>query len=242
MTRLALPLCVSLFASVAVSAPVPKTESDADRVAKLLGKAVYPKKGCQFLVTDTGDRTTVTAKLPKEKVAHPANWTYSMRTEKEIVGDFEITAALRTTADRVPSQKPKSAALHHAVGGGLVSWNPDDEDPTVRDVVLGRWFEREQERRGGPFMWAENRRASYPGTQYVGQTDDADPQRPLFLRITRAGKNVATATSADGKTWKGWATREVEFGKRVAVGLWAFNLTDEPVEVVFEQFSLRPLK
>lgn len=238
MPRFVPCLFVSLLASVAVSAPVPKPESDADRVAKLLGKVTYPKEGCRFVV----DGTTVTAKLPKEKVAHPENWTYSMRTEKEVAGDFELTATLRTTAPRVPFQGPKSGALHHAVGGGLVAWSLDDEDPTARDVVLGRWFERERERRGDPYTWAENRRASYPGIQYVGQTDGTDPQRPLHLRITRTGKTVRTLTSEDGKAWKEWAAREVDFGKRVAVGVWAFNLTDEPVEVVFEEFSLRTKK
>lgn len=235
MTRLALLLCASLLAPVAVSAPVPKPDSDADRVAKLLGKAVYPAKGCRFVV----DGTTVTAKLPKEKVAHPENWTYSMRTEKEIAGDFELTAAVRTTSGRVPFQGPKSGALHHAIGGGLVAWCLDDEKPKDRDVVLARWFERVRERRGDPSTWEEERRASYPGTEYVGQADGTDPQRPLFLRISRAGKTVRTATSEDGKTWKEWAAREVDFGKRVAVGVWAFNLTDEPADVVFEEFSLR---
>lgn len=241
MTRLALLLLAPLLASAAASAPVPKPESDADRVAKLLGKATYPEKGCRFLVSVTGDGNTVTAHLPKARVGSPEDYRLGMLTEKPVVGDFELTVRLRTTAPVQPLQG-KIMPAYRGLGGGLVAWQSDGPGQ-VTDVAVCRWFVRDRPNRNGPHTWTERATANYPGTHFhLTDDDSADVQRPRFLRLTRSGTSVVTATSDDGKTWQERVSKEVAFGKTVNVGLWAFNFTEDAADVVFEQFSLRPLK
>jgi hypothetical protein len=236
MRRL-IPFAVLVLAAPAViSAPVPKPESAAERLRKAVGATVYPDKGCEFVF----DGTTLTAKLPKERVGHPEEFRMGMRTAKEVTGDFEFTVLMRTTA---PQDLPAGANRKwQPVGGGIGVWNVDDK-PAKLEVSLSRWFNRERLERNGPVVWTEQTQASYPGTVYQKSDDDpADPQRPLYLRLTRRGNDIATATSSDGKEWAERANKVVDFGKTVTVGVSAFNGTGQPVEILFEKFSLRPLK
>lgn len=235
MRRL-IPFALLLAASVAVSAPVPKSESAAERLRKAVGATVYPAKGCEFVF----DGTTLTAKLPKERVGHPEEFRTGMRTEKDVTGDFEFTVLMRTTAAHdLPAAKN---GKWQPVGGGIGVWNTGDK-PAKLEVSLSRCFEYERLERNGPLVWTEHLNASYPQTAHErGSGEPADPQRPLYLRLTRRGDDIATATSDDGKEWAEWVNKEVAFGKTVTVGVSAFNGTEQPVEILFEKFALRPLK
>jgi len=124
----------------------------------------------------------------------------------------------------------------------LVVWQPGDKATSLA-VAFGRRFTREQVERNGPLVWTQALWASYPSiVDESGDDEAADPQGLMYLRLTRSGKEVSTSYSRDGKKWNEWTKREVAFGKSFNVGVWAFNDTGAAVEVVFEKFSLRPLK
>lgn len=246
MRRL-LPVAVLLIGvPLAVSAPVPKPESHEAKVRKLLGDTVFPEKGCEFRI----DGNTVTAKLPKELTANPDEWEKSPRSEQVVVGDFEMTVRVRTSAPKEPPQTEREAAgrfaYHLALGGGLLVYDQDAKRSLRRVVTLARWFERDEERRDGRYHWHAHKAVSFPSERRgygVSQVDPTDTRySAMSLCLRRSGDTISTAWSEDGKEWDRGMSREVSFGRRVTVGIWAFNLTGKTAEVVFQDFKVTPLK
>ena len=62
--------------------------------------------------------------------------------------------------------------------------------------------------------------------------------RSTWLRVERAGQNLTTAISPDGKEWLETAALTTEFPTKVQVGIAAVNVSPHDLVVEFEGFKV----
>lgn len=223
---LALPL-------VAVAAPVPQPESDAARFKKLFGKEVLPKKLGKFELK--GDTLTVT--FPKEHVGADDLPLLCPHTARQVEGDFELTAGVRITAPK----EPPAGGKQWDMGAGLAAW--DDEAEKFADgpwtIFAARRFDVHHLPEREKYPWWEETPAYFQQHGHVPEaTEGADPTVVRHLRLRRSGDKFTVSVSEDGKEWTEQATRQVDVGKTLKVGVWAYKRVDGPGDVVFENVTL----
>ena len=67
------------------------------------------------------------------------------------------------------------------------------------------------------------------------------PGVPLYLRIERRGDTLAASWSEDGEQWKAWkSVADLHLPEELQVGLAAVNVTNQPFEATFEDWSVTP--
>lgn len=228
---------------VAVSAaPVPRSLDYTAAFTRTFGATLTPDEGTAFEF----DGKTLTAKFPKGWYGSWEDPRKCLRTEREVVGDFDLTVAVRTTAPAVPPKVEKGKACH--LGGGLAVWEPHPRDSEMiartekgwkKEVNVCRYFTFA----GGQQGWSFGDLAHHPGVMHLRDDDGGDPGATTHLRITRRGDVLATATSADGEKWSTLTEKKLDsLAASLSVGVWAFEATNQGYEVRFEQFTLTPTK
>jgi hypothetical protein len=232
LTRVTVALLA--FPFLAVAAPVPKPESDAVRFEKLLGKAVLPDKKGEFAVA--GD--TLTVKFPKgEYVGSEDHPLLSPHTAREVEGDFELTASVRITGPK----EPPATGKQWDMGAGLVAWDDEAEKwPEVPWAIFAaRRFDGDSRPNEDKQLWREKtvtqfRQHSYRPKAIAG----TDPTTTRHLRLTRKGDMFTVSVSDDGTDWAEQQSRDVDAGKKLRVGVWAYKRVDGAGDVVFENVTL----
>lgn len=219
---------------VAVAAPVPRQESDADRFERLFGMAVLPKKVGKFELKDD----TLTVTFPKgEYVGSEDHPLLSPHTAREVEGDFELTASVRITGPKVPPTDGKQWDM----GAGLVAWDEEAEkSPEVPwTIFASRRFDGDSRPNEDEQLWRETTVAQFRQHSYHPKpTAKADPTTARHLRLTRKGDKFTVWVSDDGKDWTEHQAREAEAGKKLWVGVWAYKRVDGAGDVVFENVTL----
>jgi len=239
MVRFALLVAILLSPLLAFAAPVPKADSDAVKFEKRFGKAILPDKKGEFKFADDALTLRFSEKDTVDNNFMPLDCPH---TAVEVTGDFEVTVVIRTTAPKLskfPNRK-------YHFGGGLVAWDAEAAKPLPRYVR--RQFEPNGNPKGkGPFPWMEEAEGFAPGEIYTeGQTfiEKADPTSPLHLRLVRSEGTIAFLASSDGEKWHVLKGRpgKGELPKTLTVGVWGYNASDTPIDVIFEKFAVKPAK
>lgn len=243
--RLALLLA---FPLLAVAAPVPESVTHAKAFKKTFGTSHSPAEDCTFKF----DGATLTAGLSKGWVGGQHHHKDCLHTERAITGDFEVTVTMRTTAPVEPPKGGGKGGKRCDLGGGLAVWEADAKDPNKvatdaqkREKVVSvcRYYNFEGEPGPGESRsWLKGNYANYPGMVYDGNAEGGDPTEVVHWRMSRRGNLLTSATSTDGEKWTEFSSQTVELADTVSVGVWAFNGTGTQYDVVFEKFTLTPLK
>lgn len=232
MTRVAVALLA--FPFLAVAAPVPKPESDAVRFERLLGKAVLPKKAGKFELKND----TLTVTFPKgEYVGAEDHPLLSPHTAREVEGDFELTAGVRITGPK----EPPATGKQWDMGAGLVAWDDEAEkSPEVPwSIFAARRFDGDSRPNQDKQLWREKTVTQFRQHSYRPKaTTGADPTTARHLRLARRGDKFTVSVSDDGTDWTEQQSRDVEAGKKLWVGVWAYKRVDGAGDVVFENVTL----
>jgi regulation of enolase protein 1 (concanavalin A-like superfamily) len=231
MKRVAFLLLVPM---VAVAAPVPK-ETAEQKLAKLFGTPVDPKKDCEFKL----DGTKLTLKVGKGDHALHAhqNRMAAPRTLREADGDFTVEATVSAEHPKEANPiVPNRNFLFHSQG--LLFWV---SDKTYIRFEQARIVNPGQE----PVGYASYELFRDGEWTRAGTSEDGvlDPTKPASFRLTRKGNSVTGSWSQDaGKTWKELPALELDLKAKVHVGVVANHNTDAPFTATFEDFTITPLK
>lgn len=228
------------------AAPIPP-EGNATRLLRIYGEWSDPEMNSQYKF-DPFDRNRLqvviparaltesditqarkplfeTDKLKPEPVRSPRFW-------KEVSGDF--VAEVQVSFPLHPKAQPQLATDMPRVAG-LVAWvNDENHIGFIRgqDMSSGRSRER----------FCQMHRVAQSGRTVVSDLKAARGDA-AYLRLKRCGNAVTGSYSRDGKAWTEFLPDEVDWKGAVKVGVYARNLSDEPLTVVFSGYTLaRPKK
>jgi regulation of enolase protein 1 (concanavalin A-like superfamily) len=189
-------------------------------------KPIDPVGDCQF--DREGDRLTIT--LPGK--GHQLDLTgrrNAPRLLKDVEGDFVVQVRVR--GNYRPADLVKPGMLRQA---GLFLANSKSPLKYAQSAKAGQ----EDYRLCGEFI-----SSGFPGGLFdlkAGPPLD----NPVTLRLTRRGDKVwMTATGEDGKKWSAnqGAAYDLDFEKKLKVGVFAASTAPGIFKVVFDKFGLTPL-
>ena len=200
------------------AAPVPK-ESKAHDFAELFGKPEDPSKQGEFKL----DGKQLVLTVPDgSKAGFP-------RTNKEVVGDFEMEVKLLC--------KSPEGTISGTAGAGLVLWNGES------DLVLverSHWFDKRDQWTSGVnlLMQAQKRNVVSSTTVFGGDAST----NPVKLRLRREEGVVTTwVNNSKEDRWHKLHERKFELATAVNVGVFAHSKLSAKFEVTFEALSITPI-
>ncbi|AWM35684.1 hypothetical protein GobsT_66330 [Gemmata obscuriglobus] len=216
-----------LVTFVSAAAPVPKEDGDT-RLRRLYGTPVDPDKDCTFELKRDALQITIPATRHVVEDASRMNAPY---TWNEVKGDFTATVRvafpIRVVTPPGDSQRAESRAGLLAMAGGEVVQVVRTEFTFPRPI---------------PNPQQENFHFNHYTTNrsYGASAVDKDgPGDAGYVRLTRAGKAVASFWSRDGKTWHEIKSdHRVGWEETVRVGVVAENSYQAQFEVTIDQFRL----
>ncbi len=215
-------LLLACFPFAISAAPVPPD----DRAAKLaLAYGVWtdPDKDCKFALKEGELRVSLPAAWHLLWPSREGSTNNAPRVLREVEGDF--TAVVQVTFP-LPKRVPKDFWPY--CSGGLVAWESDKVHLIVR-------------RSGGEVNGSEEAIFSTHNTATVCRMSVQPLDKraeSAYLRLKREGNKATTAWSRDGKKWKESDPADVAWGAKVKVGVLAENCLNDPVEIVFDQYTL----
>jgi regulation of enolase protein 1 (concanavalin A-like superfamily) len=219
-------LLVGIIVLAGGAAPVLK-DGAAEQLKAAYGTWLDPDKDCKYVLK--GDELKIA--IPKAehllKAAHMVqNPKHNApRVFREVEGNF--TAVVRVTFP-VPDRLRKG--FDPFCSGGLVAWESDDTY-----LMLRRCGGDLSGPGPGESIFLSDIKPGRTGWSYhpLGK-----PAESAFVRLKREGKQVAAGWSRDGKSWKDLKPTVVAWGAKIKVGIMAENTLGEPVEIMFDQYSL----
>lgn len=217
-----------------LAAPVPKQESDADRMIRLFGKPVDRVGGCRFEMT--GEKLTITAPKGVRRVALAE--VYAPHTVREVTGDVRLSVAVTC---RIPDDggRPATEGQTGKYAAGLLLSATEDGFASVNvHRFLGGKVDGEMSATSEAFGPKLSR-----GDKWVNQ--QIRPDSTVHLRLTRRGPAVSFAYSLDGTGWTDVGDTPNVFPEglpaKVRVGVYAEHDAADGFSAVFENFRVEPL-
>lgn len=208
------------------AAPVPP-DDDVAKLARAYGAWTDPDKDCKYALKEGELRISLPKAWHLLWPSREGSTNNAPRVLREVEGDF--TAVVRV-AFPLPKQIPKDFWPYCA--GGLIAWESDKAHLIVR-------------RSGGEVnRCAEAIFSTHNTANICSMTiQSLDKQsESVYLRLKREGNQATTAWSRDGKKWKESDPVDVAWGAKMKVGVVAENCLNDPVEIVFDQYSLTQQK
>jgi regulation of enolase protein 1 (concanavalin A-like superfamily) len=189
------------------------------------GEPLDPDGDCT--ITPQGNALTVIVPPTRHDIlADKAGKSNAPRVLREVDGDFRVQVKVcgsihPTAKGSVPGRLPFQAA-------GLLVWG--DQDNFLRLVRTGQI-------RKGVFESIAAFRLRAQGQPSGGQVL-AVPDKDVYLRLERKGKQIEGSYSLDGQQWTPLGALSVPFPARVHVGVMALNTVAERLTVRFEDLQI----
>jgi serine/threonine protein kinase/regulation of enolase protein 1 (concanavalin A-like superfamily) len=192
------------------------------------GERIDPVRDCTF--TPEAGQLTISVPGGRSHQLNPlpgGDWD-APRVLQKFEGDFDAQVKVA----KFPRPQPKTAVkgIHSRVTAGLVVW-VDPQNFLKLELDANGDFAA-----GAPYVRAEWFK---DGQRGIAQ---APPKvEPPYLKIERRQNDLALQWSEDGQTWRRiTALEKFSLPKRVAVGVFATNVTSDEFAPVFEDFRLQP--
>ena len=220
------PLAAVLVMATAVAAaPVPKGESEAQRIEKLFGTPVDPDKDCAIKL----DRTALVVTIPDTPHALTDERHNAPRVVRAVRGDFaaRVKVACRLPPGPAPGCVPCSA--------GLLAYR--DDGTFARYEVIRLVHGPVGQLMGQNFTDGK-------ACGGIGMADNrADPAAVLWLRLIRRGVDLEYAVSYDaGAVWNTYGQSQwAGLGADLKVGVFAAHEGRAGFTATFEDFTVEPL-
>jgi hypothetical protein len=216
---------VGICATQAARAPEPQPWSRG-------WKEVDPSKRATF--ERKGDVLTITVTAPKdENAAH--NFTTAPRLLREVSGDFVVE--VRIGGSFTPGKGPKERKLFPTFLAGFVL--EGEKHPLVRvsrgSIRLPRSGEI------ATLVAIESLDEDAKGL--LGEDIDTHgwpPDRAMYLRMSRTGKELVAAFSSDGKKWQELKGLNQSLPAKLKLGIFAASSSTKPFKAKLDRFKLTP--
>jgi hypothetical protein len=231
-------LLLVLVIPVVPIAPVPPL-SEKELIAKYWGKVYIPSDKYVFKPSKDGKALTIrTAGEPAIEGFLDRRSTIP-RAYRTVTGDFEATVKLVEAS--MPGRDAKCEMGQREVRAGLrVSGGFSHAE-----IELYQYRTKlNDELRGQPnrVIWFKVSSGSKGEGNHI---TNAAPSSPVFLRITRKGKDITVALSFDGKKWRGLPVpveyRPLKLPDEVTVGIYLSHTTHQIAEATFTDLKIEKL-
>jgi RNA polymerase sigma factor (sigma-70 family) len=188
------------------------------------GQVVSPDGDCD--VTLQGETLVIDVPPTPHDLSIEVGRVNAPRVLQDVEGDFSIQVkvggALRpTAAGSVPGRLPYQA-------GGLFVWADNRNYLRLERAALNR---------DGVIRSAAAFEVRVNGEMGGARSSDLADQ-DTYLRLERRGKQFLGSVSADGRQWSRLEPLEVDFPKKVRVGVAAVNAARQPLTVRYEGLQL----
>jgi regulation of enolase protein 1 (concanavalin A-like superfamily) len=222
MSRVLLALMAAT--SAAVAAPIPKGESETERIERLFGKPVDPDKDCTFRL----DGKSLTITVPDKPHTIHKGICNAPRLVRDVRGDFvaKVKAICRL---------PGGAKSYPCFAGMIVFQN----ETTFATFQVTR----ELQLMDGSFSacaYEDGRKID--GIAVTGSRR-VEPTMPLWFRMTRQGGELTHAFSYDGVEWEPlvrWRVH-VPLDRSLSVGICAGHEGISGFTATFEDLTVEPI-
>jgi len=148
---------------------------------------------------------------------------------RDVEGDFTVSVRVSVPVWEAPGPEPSGGERYipYATAGLVV------HAAKLHGLRLV-WKQRATEEGVREGFYCElNRPVRYDGPNWF----DKDETGPAYLRIARTGNAVSFGWSRDGKAWTD-REAEVDWGRRVKVGVLAENTARAPLTATFDRYTL----
>jgi hypothetical protein len=230
--RRAVPLLL-LVPVIALAAPIP-APSEKEQIAKLWGKVYAPSDKYEFKLN--GKALTIRTAGEPTHEAFAGKPSTIPRVSRTVTGDFEATVKVMDAA--FPNAKGKYEAGGPDLRAGLFV----EGGFKFLDIELFQYYGN-----NNGVLWEKPNRVVWFNVRGGGKGEGrhvqhAEPNKPLYLRITRKGKVVTMAHCFDGKEWGvsdvPLAYQPLELPDEVTVGVFLAHSTHQIADATFSDFTL----
>lgn len=222
-------LTTALLVLPSPAAPVPK-ESEKERIGKLFGKVVDPKKDCQFRL----DKDALVVTLPADDSKDLCSKVDTVpKLERTVKGEFVLT--VKVAFDLPEDSKPGKAADVAFLGGGVCLRGKGD------DWVRFNYFTTNRKSRSS-MVGFESPSFSTSSIGYGMGSNYGKHFPAMSLRVTRTADTVHLAISTDGKAWQGTILMPLKLPDECTVQVYAQHSSDKARTVTFSDFAITPRK
>jgi hypothetical protein len=218
-----------LFVLALVAAAPPPKETEAEKLLRIWGSTVDPGKNCTFRLD--GDRLKISVPgNPNLSKPNSGPRSRYARVQSEVTGDFDARVKV------VSLTPPISATGEERMTCGGLFMRTDDKNhvsitlysnPLGNDKVLGFCSEFFSQH---VVAGEQDGKSKIVAKEFLG--------KPVYVRMTREGKEAATYFSTDGKNWTLHTRWAHTLPEKVFFGITTSHRYDDPVEAVFDSFEV----
>jgi hypothetical protein len=227
-------ILLSFVVAVPVVAAPPPKDSATTKILRLFGEVIDPDKDCTISLD--GERLRMSIPGTTHGIHFDGSNNNAPRVLQDVTGDFVVKVKVVKTA------LPADYGPEGLAGAGLIVTDADQAATFQRFHTIASTS-------GGGSNRVECYRFSSSFTDppsamkagvfsMGGHLPSGAADKPVYLKVTRTGSTVSTATSADGTAWVSDSKHTLKLSRTVRVGVFANHSGKKPYEAEFESFTV----